>query len=215
MAAEPLQKPLRLAAVVLAGGQGLRMGGADKGLVPWQGQALVDWMLQALRAQEGVRWQALAISANRNLSDYAQRGLPLLQDDLAHRAQGPLAGMLQALRFAKQAGCDAVWLLPCDTPLLPPDLAQRLVQGLLSQNAPAIAPAFEQAEGPPRWQAAHVLLRTELAPALQTLFDQGERRLQAALRHLGAQPLLLPPEQAGGFGNFNALADLQESTPAR
>jgi molybdopterin-guanine dinucleotide biosynthesis protein A len=185
------------------------MGGADKGLALWQDRALVDWMLERLRAQQGLSWQALAISANRNLADYARRGLPLLQDDPSHPDQGPLAGMLQALRFARESRCQAVWLLPCDTPLLPPELAGQLLHALRQSVAPAMVPALEQPGAEPRWQAAHALLRVELELPLRERFEQGERRLQAVLRELGAQTLSLPSTQASAFANFNTLADLQ------
>jgi molybdopterin-guanine dinucleotide biosynthesis protein A len=105
----------RLAAVVLAGGRGTRMGGVDKGLVDYRGRPLVAWVLDAIRPQV----DEIFISANRNADLYARYGHPVLADPLPG-FPGPLAGVLAAL----QAGC-APWLLvvPCDTPHLPADLA--------------------------------------------------------------------------------------------
>ena len=40
---------------VLAGGEGRRMGGIDKGLVPLAGKPLVAWALDALRGQTAVQ----------------------------------------------------------------------------------------------------------------------------------------------------------------
>ena len=57
----------RVAAVILAGGQGRRMGGADKGLVEYRGRPLIEWVLEVLTPQV----DELVISANRNLDTYA------------------------------------------------------------------------------------------------------------------------------------------------
>ncbi|MGL4434951.1 MAG: NTP transferase domain-containing protein, partial [Giesbergeria sp.] len=59
--------------MVLAGGQGLRMGGADKGL------QLLDGVPLALRALQRLSPQvsALLVNANRNTDTYARFGVPV------------------------------------------------------------------------------------------------------------------------------------------
>lgn len=98
----------RVAAVILAGGQGRRMGGADKGLLDYRGRPLVEWVLDALAPQVA----EILISANRNLDRYARYGRRVLPDALPD-FPGPLAGVLAALDAV-----DTEWLLavPCDTP---------------------------------------------------------------------------------------------------
>ena len=54
---------------LLAGGEGRRMGGANKGLQPYQGQALASWVIHALLAQVGT----LHINANRDLDGDRRR----------------------------------------------------------------------------------------------------------------------------------------------
>lgn len=104
--------------LILAGGQGRRMGGRDKGLVQYKGKALVDHVIECLAPQV----EELLISANRNLGDYAIRGYPILVDDMPD-FQGPLAGVLTGLQRSRNE-----WMLavPCDMPNLPDDLALRL-----------------------------------------------------------------------------------------
>jgi molybdopterin-guanine dinucleotide biosynthesis protein A len=111
---------VRVAAVILAGGQGRRMGGADKGLIEYQGRPLIDWALAVLTPQV----DELVISANRNLDAYAAYGHRVLPDTLPD-FPGPLAGVLAALQAVA-----ADWLLvaPCDTPHLPADLAADAVR---------------------------------------------------------------------------------------
>ena len=52
--------------LLLAGGQGRRVGGRDKGLLPWRGRPLAAWGYQALAAVT----PQVFISANRSLPDY-------------------------------------------------------------------------------------------------------------------------------------------------
>ena len=109
-------------AIVLAGGQARRMGGRDKGLLPFAGRPLVEWAIESLAPQVST----LLISANRNLDAYGAYGFPVVAD-LEQGFQGPLAGILSAMRAARTA-----WILtlPCDGPQPPPDLGARLAQAV-------------------------------------------------------------------------------------
>ena len=104
--------------VILAGGLGTRMGGADKGLQLFKGQTLVSHIAQRLAPQV----DRLLINANRNTSQYADLGYPLISDLITGFA-GPLAGLQAALSVA-----DTEWVVtvPCDSPNLPLDLVSRL-----------------------------------------------------------------------------------------
>lgn len=110
-------------AVVLAGGAGARVGGADKGLLPLCGRPLVEHVLESLRPQ----CDRIVISANRRLDEYT-RYAPAIRDAGAARA-GPLAGLVAAFGFLV-ANRHALprWLLSAsvDCPDPPRDLAERL-----------------------------------------------------------------------------------------
>lgn len=183
------------------------MGGADKGLLPWRGLPLVDHVLERLRGQTGVTIAASALSVNRHLDEYRSRGLPLLTDPDGLRGQGPLAGMLQALAFARGQGLDRVWMLSCDAPALPLDLAARLCERQRQSGAPAVLPAVQEPEGL-RWHPAHALLSVDLAAPIRTALEGGQRRVLQVLRQAGAVALELPAAAAPGFANFNRPEDL-------
>ena len=110
---------------ILAGGEGRRLLGADKGLVRWRGQSLVQHVLAALAPQTSRQ----VISANRNLDVYACFGAPVVRDG---DGSGPLAGLASLL-----TATETEWLLcvPCDAPVLPGDLASRLLQQVNSAKA--------------------------------------------------------------------------------
>ena len=73
-----------LTGVILAGGQGRRMGGQDKGLVLFRGIPLYQHVLQRLRPQVDI----VMISANRNLDRYQSSGCRVISDTLSGTAGG-------------------------------------------------------------------------------------------------------------------------------
>ena len=182
----------RVAAVVLAGGQGRRMGGADKGLVEYRGRPLVAWALSALAPQV----DELVVSANRNLETYEAYGHRVLADTLPGYP-GPLAGVLAALEAVR-----ADWLLvaPCDTPHLPADLAARLLAAARREGA-VLAVAADEG----RVHHSCFIVRTDQRDNLAAYLARGER----AVRHwqAGLAPVTVRFD-AAGFANVNAPEDL-------
>lgn len=152
--------------VILAGGQGSRMGGVDKGLLSWRGAPLIERIVAQLKAQVGT----LIINANRHVAEYAQWGVPVVSDTFAN-FQGPLAGMLVALQHARTP---YVLCVPCDTPRVMPGLAQRLLHALQTQQADVAVVHDGQ-----HLQPTHLLLGTHVLARLQTYLAQGGRSPQA------------------------------------
>jgi molybdopterin-guanine dinucleotide biosynthesis protein A len=116
---------------ILAGGQGTRVEGQDKGLMALDGEPLISRVREGLRGQAG----ALLICANRNADRYAQYGT-VVSDGIS-AFQGPLAGIAAAL-----AACRSRWLLtaPVDSPRPPSDLSRRLHAAAVSgRSAAAVA----------------------------------------------------------------------------
>jgi molybdenum cofactor guanylyltransferase len=111
---------MRIWGVILAGGAGRRMGGADKALLPFGDTTLIGHAVARFAPQV----ERLAISANGDPARFAASGLPVLPDDAP---LGPLSGVLAALDWA--AGTDAVVSMAVDTPFIPGDLVPRLLAG--------------------------------------------------------------------------------------
>jgi molybdopterin-guanine dinucleotide biosynthesis protein A len=182
-----------LVAVVLAGGQGRRMGGADKGLVEYRGRPLVEWTLAALAPQV----DEIVISANRNLERYAAYGHRVLPDTLPDYP-GPLAGVLTAL-----GAVPAGWLLvaPCDSPRLPADLAARLLQAAERENVPLAVAADEV-----RVHHTCFLVRTDQRDNLGAFLARGERAVRHWQAGLASATVRF---DAAAFANLNQPDDLQ------
>lgn len=175
--------------LVLAGGQARRMGGVDKGLVELGGRAMIEHVLDALRPQV----RTLLINANRNRDAYARYGCEVIAD--AHPGYlGPLAGVASALEVVTTP-----YLLtaPCDSPLLPADLATRLSAALRRDRA-RIAVAHDGQ----RQQPVFLLLERSLGPDLQDYLASGGRKIdQWFARHALAEADL--SDRREGFINVN------------
>ncbi len=182
--------------VILAGGQGRRMGGTDKGLQELGGRPMAAHVLERLAPQV----DAVLISANRNLERYAELGCPVLPDTLVGYA-GPLAGLQAALA---QATTPLLVTAPCDSPFLPADLVARLHEGLVSRQAEL---AVACADG--RAHRAFCLLRRDLLASLDAFLANGERRV--GLWHASLKVAEVDfSDEAGSFGNINTTDELAQ-----
>ncbi|MBI1284150.1 MAG: molybdenum cofactor guanylyltransferase [Thiobacillus sp.] len=184
-----------VAAVILAGGRGSRMGGADKGLVAYRGRPLVEWVLAAIAPQV----EEVVISANRNLERYAADGCRVLPDTLPDYP-GPLAGVLAALQAV-----NAEWLLvvPCDTPHLPADLAARLLAAARQENVPLAIAADDM-----RMHHTCFIVRSDQRSGLAEYLERGER---AVRRWQAKLPSAEVRFDAAPFANLNRPEDLSNT----
>lgn len=170
------------------------MDGIDKGLIEIAGQPLVGWVASALRPQVST----LLISANRNRERYAALGWPVLKDQYDDH-QGPLAGIAAALAHIRTP-----WLLvsPCDTPLIPADLARRLA-ATLGARAANIAIAADNA----RTHPLHALIPRTAGVTLCDYLAGGARSVTGWLE-CQRTAVAIFDEMPGLFENLNRPSDV-------
>lgn len=181
--------------LVLSGGRGTRMGGVNKGLLPWAGTTLAEHASNTLRTL----CTHVLISANEDRPRY-EKIAPTLPD---HRPGhlGPLAGIETALM-----AMDTPWLLtlPADTPRVDRAILLALIDRL-----------------PPEGSAAYIvcgrhphplisLLSKSVLPAMSALLDQEERRVMSVLQAIHAHPIDLGEDQDRYFTNLNTPTDYEK-----
>lgn len=193
--------------LILAGGRGSRMGGIDKGLQNFRGLPLALQTLMRLQLQS-LPLQELLINANRNLSAYESLGVPVWPDSIDGFA-GPLAGFLTGLER-----CETPLLLtvPCDTPMFPLDLVERLYTAMAEQNADIAMAAAPEADGTVRPQPVFCLLKIDLLESLVKFTQSGGRKIDAwtGQHRCAIVPFDRPGDSAQAFANANTLAELQQ-----
>lgn len=153
-----------ISAVILAGGRSSRMGGTDKGLIPFHGKPMIAHVIATLSARVG----HIYINANRNLDRYREFGHPLISD-ATPTFEGPLAGFLAAMETVDS---ELVLLTPCDSPLISTQLIDRLI-GAKQRSGAEIAVAHDGR----RLQPVYALLSVSLADSLRAFLARGERKI--------------------------------------
>ncbi|WP_428422998.1 molybdenum cofactor guanylyltransferase MobA [Methylibium sp.] len=194
----------QITGLILAGGRGSRMGGVDKGLQPYRGMPLALHILMRLAPQV----DRVLINANRNLSAYESFGVPVWPDTDGDYA-GPLAGFLAGLER-----CETPYLVsvPCDTPIFPEDLVERLAHALEAEDA-ELAMARSPDEGAPgrpgpQPQPVFCLMRATLMQSLLAFVHGGGRKIDVWTAR--QRCAMVDFDDPAAFANANTLAELRE-----
>jgi molybdopterin-guanine dinucleotide biosynthesis protein A len=178
--------------IVLAGGQGRRMGGVDKGLQLLHGKPMVAAVLARLAPQVN----EIVINANQNLQTYEGFGHRVVPDAIGGFA-GPLAGLHAGLGAARHP---LALTAPCDSPFLPLDLLLRLRKAL-GENDLAVAKTGDQVH------PVFSLVRVSVLDHLSKFLATGGRKIDAWYSTLEVVEVAFDDE-ADAFRNINTREEL-------
>ncbi len=189
----------RITGLVLAGGRGSRMGGVDKGLQNFRGIPLAMHALLRLQAQVG----ETLLNANRNIAAYESMGVPVWPDAVPDYP-GPLAGFLAGLER-----CETPYLavVPCDSPLFPEDLVERLAEAF-ADEATEIAVAATREGDALQAQPVFCMLRADLLESLVRFVHSGQRKIDRWTALHATR--LVAFDNAEAFANANTMDELQQ-----
>jgi molybdopterin-guanine dinucleotide biosynthesis protein A len=188
-----------ISGVILAGGQGSRMGGVDKGLQPFRGKPMVAHAIERLSPQVG----EIIINANRNPEAYGAFGHRVVADSISGFA-GPLAGFERGLDYAKH---ELVVTVPCDSPFLPTDLVARLRAALERAQAElAVAKTGDQAH------PVFCLMRRSLHGSLRQFLGSGQRKIDRWYSTHKVVEVAFD-DNPEAFMNINTRAELSQAEP--
>ena len=189
----------KITGLILAGGRAQRMGGIDKGLISFNGKPLIECTINRLKGQVG----PIVINANRNITKYSAYGYPVIMDE-THDFAGPLAGFLVGLSI-----CKTPYLLtsPCDSPLLPSNLALLLSKKLQEDNAQLVYASTKERNGKIWAQPVFCLMRADLTDSLQVFLGKGDLKIDHWFKELRVSTVVF--EDAQAFANVNTPEELQ------
>ena len=186
---------MKIASVILAGGEGSRIGG-DKPMRLLGGTTLLD---RAIDYASGLSDKVAVAVRDQQVGDVR---VAVIRDDPT--IEGPLAGLVAALGFGRDVDADAVLTLPADMPFLPPDLADRLAEELANNRA-AIAKSFGH---------LHPVCGLWLTATLDYVPEylaSGRRSLRGLADTVGYVAVDWPADPEDPFFNINTSADLAEA----
>jgi len=178
----------KISAIILAGGEGRRAGGRDKGLLDYNGRPMIEHVIDRIRPQA----DEIIISANRNLEQYRQYASQVIADE-TDSYRGPLAGISACL---PACGHPLTLVVACDMPLLPADLVRRLLSAMADTDV-AIATVNRQHQ-------LALLLKTSLRDSIEQYLAGNRRKL---ITWIEAQRHTSVPfdDLAEAFVNLNRL----------
>ena len=188
----------RILGAILAGGKASRMGGINKALLSTRpGQSTLQHII---RQMERAGLTDVAILANDPIP-YLSFGPAIIPD--IHPGAGPLAGIEAALFFARQRGCDALCILPCDVPAI----TYREIQTLIAAFSESLHAVYATTPGN-KGHFACAVIPTRALPVVTASLVSQNRSLEALLRKLRAKPVLF--REASAFLNLNRPDDLKK-----
>jgi molybdopterin-guanine dinucleotide biosynthesis protein A len=184
------------ATVVLAGGEGRRIGGA-KPLLQLGGETLIARALGTART-----WSDCVAVAVRKTTQTGDIDAVLIVDD--PRIEGPIAGLASALHFADAGRVNFLLTLPCDAPFLPADLPTRLSDGIGGANA---AVAMSAGEIHP----VCALWRVGVVDRLDAYLASAQRSLRGFAAEVGFVSIEWGTQPLDPFFNINDEGDLRRA----
>jgi len=186
----------KVSGILLAGGQGRRMGGVDKGLQLLRGKPMAQHVIERFAPQV----DELLINANQNIEQYQGLGYRVIPDAIGGFV-GPLAGLHRGL---SEAAHPLVVTAPCDSPFLPLDLVAKLHAALEQQNAElAVARTGDQPH------PVFCLCRKSVLPSLTAFLESGGRKIDWWYAQLKVADVDFVDEAA--FRNINTREELASS----
>jgi molybdenum cofactor guanylyltransferase len=190
--------------VLLAGGLARRMGGGDKPMRQILGRTILARVIARLAPQ----CDGLILNANGDPARFAAFGLPVIPDSVAD-FPGPLAGILAGLDWMAKHRPDVEWMLSAaaDCPFLPRDLAARLSEALIDENA-QLAVAASDGQSHPVIGLWSVALRDELRHAL---VKEDIRKIDRWTARYRLATVTWPTTPLDPFFNANTVQDIADA----
>lgn len=194
-----MEHTMKIYALILAGGQGSRMGGVNKGLVKWQDKPLIDHVIERIAPQV----DHIAISANRNLEEYSKRSPHVFADARQWQQLGPLAALCTAANDLQLATADWLLIVSCDMPKLPPNLVEHFLS--VAKRTP-LCNAF-YAETPVQPQYGVMFIRPQILQSAVPYLYAGMRTIRGWLQQQRARVVNFDSDRY--FVNYNTPEDLE------
>ncbi len=195
----PLERE-KIVAIIIAGGLSRRMGGGHKALRLLAGRPMIShvWTIIAPQVAQ------LALNVNGPSEGFTALfpGTPILED--THVNQGPLGGVLVGLRWAAQRGATRLLTVPGDTPFLPHDLVNRLIEEMFKNQTPVVC-----ARSAGHLHPLVCIWDVALISCLMTFLEKDNLRIKDFLLKNLVKIVDFSATPLDHFMNMNTLADMQ------
>lgn len=200
-----------LSGLILAGGEGRRMAGRDKGLISLVQKPLVEYAIECIAPLV----DDLTISCNRNRELYQGYQLDCIFDNKMDKqadknsesSQGPMAGLVAGLQHAKH---DWLLVMPCDTPLMTTAIMAQLSTQLSTylksnESSDSVQAIIFSHQG---LQPLHGLYHRSMLPIFEQCLAENKNALQRLLRSMDTIKIVDASDAELNFNNANDSEEL-------
>jgi molybdenum cofactor guanylyltransferase len=212
-----------LSGLILAGGEGRRMAGRDKGLICLAQKPLVEYAIDCIAPLV----DDLTISCNRNRELYQGYQLDCIvdnkRDETSEFSQGPMAGLAAGLQHAKH---DWLLVMPCDTPLMTTqimaqlsiELSIKLATKLETERSTDLESDLDTSASSDSLQGIifshqglqplHGLYHKSMLPIFEQCLAENKNALQKLLRSMSSIHIVEAESAEFSFNNANDSTEL-------
>ena len=191
-----------VAGAILIGGQSRRMGGGDKCLQLLGGASLLSRIIGIFKSQV----QSLLLNANGDPARFEVFELPV-RPDCYGASEGPLAGILTAMRWAVDEEVQWLFTVAGDAPFIPSDLVQRCLNTAIANDARMVC-ASSNGRPHPVCALWDITLADDLEKALVA---RGVRKIDLWTSTISAAVEDFSTDPIDPFFNINTPQDLEEA----
>jgi molybdopterin-guanine dinucleotide biosynthesis protein A len=182
---------IKYSCIVLAGGEGKRVNGRDKGLIDYKNKPLIQHVLETVVPQV----DEIILSANRNVDAYKSYGYKVVSD-ATEQYRGPLAGIAAALPFCNH---EWVFIIPCDMPFIPPTSVIKLSEQI-NNNRLCVAKTNDKLQ-------LMLLVNKSVLPSIHQSLENEQFKLMQWVESQNPSFALFSNGQ--NFSNFNNSCDFK------
>ena len=183
-----------ISTVILAGGQGRRMGVLNKALLSIRGETIIERQLREARMLSD---DIVVVSQDEDMKRYLSRYESVRVFPDLYIGEGPLAGIHAGLIAAVHP---YAWVLGCDMPFPDLSVVRYMLGRIKDGNYDAVIPFIGE-----RPQPLHAIYRKETGTVAEIRLQAGERRLLGLLDHVNWLGIEERELSANGFKS--AFAD--------
>ena len=186
---------------VLAGGKSQRFG-EDKSQVRLEGTLLIDYILSEIKDE----FKEILIVSNNKIHFKNSEKISMIAD--FEKGQGPLGGVLSAMKWVKQKNKDYKWIstFPTDTPFFKREILQKFFKEIKIEESRLFFINFINTR-----HNIFGLWSIDLLGELEEDLKKGDRKVELWANKVGVKVIDMEFINEDPFFNINTKEDLEKA----
>ena len=186
---------------VLAGGKSQRFG-EDKSQVRLEGTLLIDYILSEIKDE----FKEILIVSNNKIHFKNSEKISMIAD--FEKGQGPLGGVLSAMKWVKQKNKDYKWIstFPADTPFFKREILQKFFKEIKIEESRLFFIKSNNTR-----HNIFGLWSIDLLGELEEDLKKGDRKVELWANSVGVKVIDMDFKNIDPFFNINTKQDLEKA----